>query len=192
MHFRTILSLLTLACGLQSYADWTLDSTASHVSFVSIKAGNIAEVHSFGDLSGSISGAGAASIAISLDSVATLIPIRDERMRELLFRTADFPVAALDAELEPTVMGLPPGATVDVTVTATLSLTGARLTVPMDVTVARISPTRVLVTSRTPVIVNAGSVNLVAGVEKLREIAGLPSISHAVPVTFVAVFDQTG
>jgi hypothetical protein len=39
-----------------------------------------------------------------------------------------------------------------------------------------------------PIIVNAGSLNLVEGVEALRESAGLPSISKAVPVTFVLQF----
>jgi hypothetical protein len=33
-------------------------------------------------------------------------------------------------------------------------------------------------------------VGLVAGIESLREIAGLPSISKAVPVSFVLTFDE--
>ena len=37
-------------------------------------------------------------------------------------------------------------------------------------------------------IINADAVSLADGVEQLREIAGLPSISKAVPVSFVLQF----
>jgi len=59
-----------------------------------------------------------------------------------------------------------------------------------DVSVARLTDSRIIVASRSPVIVNAGQVGLLAGVEKLRDVAGLPSISPAVPVTFVLAFDR--
>jgi len=44
------------------------------------------------------------------------------------------------------------------------------------------------VTTLAPLIITAESVGLVAGVESLREIAGLPSISRTVPVTFSVKF----
>jgi hypothetical protein len=47
---------------------------------------------------------------------------------------------------------------------------------------------RLLVSSVRPVIVNAGPLGLDEGVERLREAAGLPSISPAVPVTFQLTF----
>ena len=40
------------------------------------------------------------------------------------------------------------------------------------------------------VVVQAGDYALATAVEKLREIAGLPSISTAVPVTFALEFSQ--
>jgi len=46
----------------------------------------------------------------------------------------------------------------------------------------------VRVSTLSPLIITAESVGLVAGVESLREIAGLPSISRAVPVTFSVKF----
>jgi hypothetical protein len=39
-----------------------------------------------------------------------------------------------------------------------------------------------------PVVINAGEFELTRGVEKLREIAGLPSISPVVPVQFSLYF----
>lgn len=41
-----------------------------------------------------------------------------------------------------------------------------------------------------PIIVNANEFDLVAGIDKLREIAGLSSISQAVPVSFVLTLTQ--
>jgi hypothetical protein len=46
----------------------------------------------------------------------------------------------------------------------------------------------VRVTTLAPLVITAESVGLVAGVESLREIAGLPSISRTVPVTFSVKF----
>jgi hypothetical protein len=47
-----------------------------------------------------------------------------------------------------------------------------------------------MVSSRKPVIVNAASVDLADGIEALREVANLPSISKAVPVSFVLTFEE--
>jgi hypothetical protein len=69
-----------------------------------------------------------------------------------------------------------------------LSLGETRLPVTTELLVTRIAQDRVLVTPMKPIIVNAGTLNLAEGVEALREIAGLPSISKAVPVTFVLQF----
>ena len=47
-----------------------------------------------------------------------------------------------------------------------------------------------MATTLKPIVVNAESFDLVAGVEALREVAGLPSISRAVPVSFTVVFED--
>ena len=67
---------------------------------------------------------------------------------------------------------------------------GTTSSVTFDVSGSRLGDDRILVASRKPVIVNASQVGLLAGVEKLREVAGLPSISPAVPVSFVLAFDR--
>ena len=41
-----------------------------------------------------------------------------------------------------------------------------------------------------PIVVTAEDYGLQSGVEALREVAGLPSISRAVPVSFTVQFDQ--
>jgi hypothetical protein len=45
-------------------------------------------------------------------------------------------------------------------------------------------------TTVTPVIINAAAFGYVDGIAKLQELAGLPSIATAVPVTFSIVFSD--
>ncbi len=78
-----ILAMLLLApCGM-AWAEWELDNSQSAVNFVSIKNGSVGEVHSFASLVGYIGAAGNVQLTINLDSVETLIAVRNERMREL-------------------------------------------------------------------------------------------------------------
>ena len=74
-------------------------------------------------------------------------------------------------------------------VEAMLSLHGTERPVTMEVIVARIGDHSLMVSTSKPVIINAAQFALGDGVEALRAIAGLPSISLAVPVSFVLAFD---
>jgi hypothetical protein len=56
---------------------------------------------------------------------------------------------------------------------------------------AKVNDSTVMVASSQPLIVDAAKFGMSEGVEKLREIAGLASISNAVPVTFVMTFVAT-
>ncbi len=180
----------TLAAG-PSLAAWTLDNDTSQVSFVSVKAGDAGEVHRFKQLSGSLSDDGDASVIIQLASVDTLIPLRDDRMREMLFQTALFPTASLRASIDMDVLNeIKPGDGIDMTVNIKLDLRDQQVDLPADMIVAKLGDHKLMVSSRKPVIVNAASVDLVEGIEALRQIANLPSISKAVPVSFVLTFEE--
>ena len=72
-----LLLTLGLAVATQAVADWQLEPSPSSLSFVSIKNNVIAEAHTFTKLSGSVDQIGAAHIDIDLNSVETLIPIRN-------------------------------------------------------------------------------------------------------------------
>jgi len=75
-----------------------------------------------------------------------------------------------------------------VTTEIMLSISDTQVPVAAELLVSRLAGDRMLVATLKPVIVNAASVSLAEGVEQLREIAGLPSISKAVPVSFVLQF----
>ena len=184
-----VLSLITLVATPAS-ADWVLNNAFSEISFITIKKENVAETHQFRQLAGHVDQSGQVRVVIQLASVDTAIAIRDERMRDLLFQTQMMPVAELTTRVDAaSLMQLPTGGVVIGSLQGQLALHGTKRPVSIDLLITRTDSGRLLVASRRPVIVNASDFALADGVEKLREIAGLPSISHAVPVSFVLTFE---
>ncbi len=179
---------LAVAAG-PAAAGWTLDPTRSHLAFVSIKSGDVGEVNSFEEMAGSIGDDGAVSVSMFLDSVETLVPIRNERMREFLFDTTDYKEARLTAKVDPSsIAEMQPGQIADVTAEGTLTLHGQTQPLVLHMQAAKLDDGTLMVAATKPLIVDAAKFGLSEGVEKLREIAGLSSISHAVPVSFVMTF----
>lgn len=195
---RKLLSQVLVACALLSgaglvQAQWELDNDHSSVEFISIKNGGVAEHHHFTSLVGYVGEDGTVQVTIELASVETLIPIRNERMREMLFRTADFATATVSTQVDPGVLSeVAAGGVVTTDIQVSLELHGesAELKVPVTVFSEQGEGLRVL--STRPVVVNAGDFGLASGVEALREVAGLDSIATAVPVSFHLVFDPAG
>jgi len=183
--------LFSISCRADEPAGWQLNNELSKVSFVSIKAADIGEVHSFTRLQGSLTDAGDLRVVIQLASVETLIPIRNERMQEMLFETGLFPTASVTAKLDAQALAaLQTGDANTAAVEATLSLKDRDVPLTLQVIAARAGDNRLLVSSLQPIVLNAAAVGLDEGVEKLREVAGLPSISQAVPVSVVLTFDR--
>ncbi|ARU30063.1 hypothetical protein CBR65_12095 [Cellvibrio sp. PSBB006] len=171
-------------------AAWDLDTEASYLNFVTTKNTHNVEVHSFGSLSGFISTGGVATVTIELDSVNTGIDIRNQRMRDLLFETASYPTATITVDVPATLLSsLSAGQTTQTDISASVNLHGVSTTVTTRVSVQRLSNSRVLVQSMAPVLPRAADFDLTDGVEALRSIANLTSISAAVPVDFALVFD---
>ena len=185
VQFVAALGLLFLSLGAQ--ASWQLVNESSQLNFISTKASHIGETHTFTELSGGISEAGQAELNIALESVATGIEIRNERMQSMLFNAVSFPQAQVKTTIdlnEFTALNAP----VVKPITAELSLVGQSTQVQGEVLVATVDKDTVNVTTIAPIIVNARVLELVSGIEALREVAGLPSISYSVPVTFSLTF----
>jgi len=188
-HHALISMLFLMVSAGPVVAGWTLDPSRSHLTYVTIKAKDVGEVNVFEEMSGSIGDDGQVEISMALDSVETLVPIRNERMRELLFQTADYKDAVLTAKVDPSIIdNMAPGQIEEIAAEGVLSLHGQQQPMVVQVQAARLDDGTVMVASVKPLIVDAGKFGLSDGVEKLREIAGLDSISHAVPVSFVLVF----
>ena len=170
---------------------WNVNDADSRVSFVSVKKGDIGEVHYFKQVSGSLDDAGKFELTIPLSSVQTGVTIRDERMQSMLFEVAQFPSLTLTSSVDiAAVKGLAVGDTMVTEIEGQVSLHGQSQSKHFPVLVAKLSDSKLVVTSLQPVIVNASEFNLVAGIEKLREVAGLTAISQAVPVSFVLTLSK--
>ena len=171
-------------------AHWELDNNSSTLSFVTVKADHVGEVHTFDQLSGEINDDGSVQITIELASVNTLIDIRNERMQNMLFETNLFPQATISGEIDlDAVAAMDAGVSQAISVDFDLAIHGESSSYTADLLVTR-TESGVLASTVKPIIVMADTHGLVSGVEALREVAGLPSISRAVPVSFNVVFEQ--
>ena len=185
----TALSVVVLFAGA-AQAHWSLDNDASTLSFVTVKAEHVAEVHTFDSLSGTIGDDGGVEITIELASVNTMIPIRNERIQEMLFETNLFPDGIITGSIDlDALTDMDAGSSVARQIDFELSLHGQSVALAADVQVTRTGE-GVIVSTLKPLVVMADSFALTAGVEMLREVAGLPSISRAVPVSFTVVFEE--
>ena len=183
----TKFALLTVATitAITANADWQLDPAASDLYFMSIKATHVGEVHSFETLSGTVDDKGRATLTVDLASVATLIPIRDQRMREMLFEVDRYPIATVTAQIETgPLVSMPPGSELDIELEGNLQFKGQTNPLMTRVKVAKLNDQKVTVRTIAPVVLSAGQLQVTEGLEKLREIAGLPNISFTIPVTF--------
>ena len=194
--FLSILLILGCISSIPALADWELDSAASSVSFVSVKNASVVESHYFKSVSGTASNSGLTTridIRIDLTSVETLIPIRNERMVKMLFETVEFPRAVISTEISTdSVASMPAGASHTMTIDAELDLHGTTVELVIPVTIVKVTGDSFFVSSQKPVVINASQFKLVAGIEALREVAGLSSITTAVPVSFGLLFVPTG
>ena len=190
---RILLLAALVAASSGAWAQWQLDSEKSAVRFISIKNASVAETHSFGSMVGYVNADGAVQLVIDLASVETMIPIRNERMRELLFRTAEFPSARVTANVDPAVLeAVAGGGTVATELALALSLHGVESELSGPVLVIGEGDGRLQVLTPEPVLIRAEDYSLAGGIEALRKIAGLDSISTAVPVTVHLVFTHPG
>ena len=192
-HTRTFLLSLIATAALwpwsSAMAQWELVNDRSSVNFISIKNDFVAETHSFSSMVGFIGEDGNAQLVIDLDSVETLIPIRNERMREMLFETAKFPAAKITTQVEPGLLDeIAGGGIITLDLPLTLELHGQSKTLTAPVAVVAEPGGNMHLYSTRPILVNAGDFGLEAGVIALRDIAGLKTISNAVPITIELIF----
>ena len=171
------------------FSDWYLVNEESKLNFISIKASNIAEIHSFKKISGNVKENGEAQVSINLASLETLIPIRNERMGNLLFETKIYPSAVfkLEVDLEKMLL-IDNGKSYEVKYRGMLGFKNKQFPLLVKLKVTRLSNQSFSVSSLEPLLLNADRLGLSNGVEALRAVAGLPSISKSVPVTFSLMF----
>jgi len=141
---------------------WNLSNTDSKVAFGS----------------GNMNDNGVATIEIDLASVNTNIDIRNERMQEHVFADKGS-VSTLSATIDPkAVNDLAPGATAVIDVAGKLALGDVSLDINTTMFVAKLTDDKMMVTTDKMVMVSTEALGINAGVDKLMELAGLPSIDQ--------------
>lgn len=184
---RTLL-LVSLLCSALAQADWALEAP-SEVTLISIKNTHVAESHRFERLSGHIRDHGEASLTIDLSSIDSLIPVRDQRMRDMLFETGVYPKAVLSTHINTKVLQeARAGISQTYELEGKLQLHGREADVSVPVLIIATANGRLVVTSLKPVFIHAEQFDLVSGIQQLRDVAKLERIGEVVPVNFTLTF----
>lgn len=190
MKYRNLLLSLSLCIlGATAQADWLLDEQHSTLNFLTTKNSNITEINSFGRLSGTLSEKGTANLRIDLNSINTRIPLRDERIRNLLLNTDKYPNASVQVTVAADILqNLLVGKSLSTEISGTLDLHGKQLPLSAKVHVFKDENGAVHATTTEPVLLDMVALGLTDGIEQLRELAKLNNISYMVPVTFKLVY----
>ncbi|MEO2268768.1 YceI family protein [Pseudoalteromonas sp. YIC-656] len=193
MFHLSLKSLLVPAVLLSSthvLAAWQVENDHSRVNFVSVKNNSVAENHHFKNIAGELSDDGQFSLEIDLASVETQIPIRNERMQKFLFNTVEFPTMSVTADVKALLDEVKAKGWAQAEVPAQLALHGQKKTQNINLIATLDKKNKIVVSSLSPVLVNPSDFALMAGIDELQKIAGLQSITRAVPVSFVLTLND--
>ena len=181
--------LLTLGVSLSAQANWYLDGESSRLAFITTQNANIANVHRFLVLHGKVDRKGQAQLRIEMDSVNSAVPLRDERMRDVLFDFKHFPEAQITTQIDlQPINDLASGAQLELKLPVMVSLRGKQHTYEAELLATRLDERRFQVVTLEPLMLQAEDFGLQPELETLRKLAGLSAISFSVPVNAVLIF----
>jgi OOP family OmpA-OmpF porin len=173
--------------------NWTLDPTASVLTYQSVKKNTIVETNKIRNIAGSLTSAGAARITFDLNSVDTGVDLRNVRMRFLFFETFKYPSAEVTAKIDPAAFAdLATKRRVKTVLPFRLNLHGVDKDLEARVVVTMISDNMVSVASEAPVAVHVEDFGLLPNVDKLQQAANVTNIVPTASVSFDFVFTADG
>lgn len=191
MTMKKLALVMAAALSFSAAADWSVNSEQSSLNFVSVKNEVVAETHSFKDLTGKLTSTGGFSVAIPVMSIDTIIPIRNERILEHVLAAKEYATINAKGKVDSKVLtGLKTGDSVVVDQALDLTLLTQSQSLSAKVKVTKVSDSQLVVTTIAPIMLDVNKFKLNAGVEKLRELAGLKTISPMVPTTFSLVLEK--
>jgi polyisoprenoid-binding protein YceI len=182
--------LLAMHVGAAQAARWNVDVPQSDLHFVTTKAGKsgiaaVQEVQSFTAFTGVLDGTGQVQLAIDLASVQTHIPLRDQRVRDMLFKVTEHPRAQFTAQFDMSALkGLKTGQFKDVNVGGTLAINGTSQPLATDLRVVKLAHGALLVSTLQPIVVDLQKYDLSEGVTALHDVMALDVLSASAPVSF--------
>ena len=169
---------------------WQLDAALSQLNFSTTKNIHVVENMHFTQLSGEIGSNGTATMVITLGSIQSGVDIRNQRMQNILFETATFPLASVELPIDLGVINaIAIGGSTTLSVIAVLDLHGVEANIDADLIVSRLSDSRIMVQNAAPILIVADDFNLDGGVAQLQTVANLNSIGKVVPVDFTLFYN---
>ncbi len=188
---RLLSCLILLLTANASFADWTLDKARSELSFIATKDAHVADNHYFHDISGSVTDAGKAQLVIQTQSVETSIDIRDKRLRSILFDVEKYPEATANLMIRASLTKpKAPGSSKITTISGKLDMVGVQQLISAKVSIYHLADGSMEVSSVEPVLVDSEDFGMLPAINKLRDMAGLNTISIKIPVSFRLVFQR--
>ncbi|WP_424933707.1 OmpA family protein [Amaricoccus macauensis] len=175
---------------------WDLDPDRSNIRFQSIKNtkdGMKVESSTFATFTGEIDPSGSAEVKVLLDSVDTLVDLRNVRMRFLFFETFLYPEATISLELtEDMIADLPASRRTTINLPYIFDLHGVQIPMQSLVTVTMLNDDQVSVASAVPISIEATDFGLAENITKLEEAVGGITIIPSATVTFDFLFARRG
>ena len=170
-------------------AVWQLVPDDSIVAYGSIKANVAGEVNTFNKIEGAIVADGQAMISIELTSVNTNVDIRNQRMIKYVFGDNTKAVLTTQLDME-AIKALSIADTATMEVEGVLSFLGEDIDVDTNFFVVKLSDSKILATTDSMIMMQTEELGVNAGLDKLMELAKLPSITRVSPITLRFVFEM--
>jgi len=195
---QAVAGALALAASLTcatSQAAWRVDSGQSTFSFTTTKAARpgavaLAEVQTFRQIDGSIGDDGKLVFDVDLASVETNIDLRNQRLKDMLFKVADHPKAVFNGDVDMRrVQALHTGASMDIDVSGALAISGVARPLSASLRVVKLANGALFVGTRLPVVVNLKDYGLQDEVEALRALMNLDVLAGSAPVSFAVMLE---
>ena len=184
-------SLLLSAFAHADNAVWESDN--NHISFLSIKVNqqknSITEQSAFTSSKAMLDKDGMFTLTIDLNSVKTNVDIRDQRLKDWVFETAQFGTATVSGKVDADAVNkLAVGETLKLEQPLELDIHGQKVKLQAELNVQRSAEDKIMVNTLTPVILDTKAMKMEKGVMQLVEVMALSSIVEQVPVSFAGEF----
>jgi polyisoprenoid-binding protein YceI len=176
-----------------AHAAWHVDNGQSTFNFVSSKApaqgvATVEEVQTFKQIDGTVGDDGKLEFSVELGSVETNIPLRNERLKEMLFKVADNPKAVFTGTVDARQFkAMRVGGLADVDLNGQLTINGQSRPLTTSLRAVKLASGALRVSTSVPIIVNLKDYGLQDGVEALRTVMKLNVLASSAPVTFSVV-----
>ncbi len=167
---------------------WQLNNGLSKLSYGTIKKNSVGEVNHFRTLTGHIDKEGKVLVNIDLTSIETYIDIRNTRMIDYVFGK-DVTTATLTASVDLSkIHSLQTGAIAAMDIEGSLALFDNNIPIETTMKVAKLGENQFMALTDEMIMIKTESMGVKAGIDKLKALAKLDSITRVVPVSMHLVF----